>query len=603
MLDAVAKTGWLPQLAKYELIEQIGQGGMASVYRARDRRLGREVAVKVIHRHLRDSPEVASRFQTEAKAVAKLHHPNIVEVYDVSEANEPEQYLVAELVRGTTLRKLQQQRGAMPPEIAAAVALEVLAALAHANASGVVHRDVKPENVLIEHRALPADPGGPGEKIEPRVSVKLTDFGIAKLLDVPGVTSTGQVLGSPAHMAPEQIEGGAVDARSDVFGVGVVLYEGMVGHLPFEGANPAQVLRRVLEGHYPGALRERPRVGARWSALLDRALAHAQDDRFQDANAMRAAIIAELDRLGFGSSQRELEAWLDHPAEYEASFAKRVVEQLCARGDEARKRGDAVSAASDYNRALAQAPDDSRLLQLVAGMHRARSRARVARFALALGLLATVGAASVAMSRRARVRAASYEGLSAGALDRAATVAALPRQAEPNSPPAVASPEPPSIDAQAMAPSPRARLVVPTKPAERTLTLDLKPPMGVQVSIDGKAPRDVSTGDVLTVDAVAHSLTFSCPVCTPVQVALPAGDSSDRFPVTVPIKPATLEIEGAVDGTYQILQHPDLSVHPGTNTINLSNRTFEHVTVIKVETGKAVKVDLQAGKTTRAIFD
>src|SRR5260370_34111661 len=151
MVDAVAKTGRFPQLAKYELLEQIGHGGMASVYRARDRRLGREVAVKVIHPHLRDSPEVASRFQTEAKAVAKLHHPNIVEVYDVSEASEPEQYLVAELVRGTTLRKLQQQRGAMPPEIAAAVALEFLAALAHANPSGVLHRDAKPEKVLVAH--------------------------------------------------------------------------------------------------------------------------------------------------------------------------------------------------------------------------------------------------------------------------------------------------------------------------------------------------------------------------------------------------------------------------------------------------------------------
>src|SRR5260370_1304990 len=128
MVDGVGKAGRFPQLGKYGLLEQIGHGGMATVYRARDRRLGREVAVKVIHPHLRDSPEVASRFQTEAKAVAKLHHPNIVEVYDVSEADEPEQYLVAELVRGTTLRKLQQQRGAMPPEIAAAVALEVLAA-------------------------------------------------------------------------------------------------------------------------------------------------------------------------------------------------------------------------------------------------------------------------------------------------------------------------------------------------------------------------------------------------------------------------------------------------------------------------------------------
>ncbi len=105
------------------------------------------------------------------------------------------------------------------------------------------------------------------------------------------------------------------------------------------------------------------------------------------------------------------------------------------------------------------------------------------------------------------------------------------------------------------------------------------------------------------VDTSAHTFTFSCPVCMPVQIALAAGDRSDRFPAIVPIKPATLEIDGALDGTYQILQHPDLSVHAGTNTINLSNRTFEHVTVIKVETGKPVKVDLEAGKSTRATFE
>src|SRR5260370_31130588 len=109
MVDAVAKTGRFPQLAKYELLEQIGHGGMATVYRARDRRLAREVAVKVIHPHLRDSLEVAHRFAVEAKAVAKLRHDNIVEVYDVSAEDEPEQYLVVELLRGVTLRKLLQK--------------------------------------------------------------------------------------------------------------------------------------------------------------------------------------------------------------------------------------------------------------------------------------------------------------------------------------------------------------------------------------------------------------------------------------------------------------------------------------------------------------
>src|SRR5579863_7760978 len=156
MADAV-RAGRLPDLAKYEVLEEIGHGGMATVYRALDKRLAREVAVKVIHPHLRDSREVVERFSTEAKAVAKLRHPNIVEVYDVSGPDDAEQYLVVELVRGTTLRALLAKHGALPPEIAASIAILLLDALAHAHASGVVHRDIKPENVLIERLTGGAD--------------------------------------------------------------------------------------------------------------------------------------------------------------------------------------------------------------------------------------------------------------------------------------------------------------------------------------------------------------------------------------------------------------------------------------------------------------
>jgi serine/threonine-protein kinase len=131
---SAARAVRFPQLAKYELVEELGHGGMATVYLARDKRLGREVAVKVIHPHLRDSGEVVSRFNTEARAVAKLRHPNIVEVFDVSETDDAEQYLVVELLRGTTLRKLLQEQHAVPPEVAAAIALELLGALAHAHA-------------------------------------------------------------------------------------------------------------------------------------------------------------------------------------------------------------------------------------------------------------------------------------------------------------------------------------------------------------------------------------------------------------------------------------------------------------------------------------
>jgi serine/threonine-protein kinase len=586
-MEAVARSR-LPQLAKYDVIEEIGHGGMATVYRATDKRLGREVAVKVIHPHLRDSKEVVQRFNTEARAVAMLRHPNIVEVFDVSEPDEHEQYLVVELLRGTTLRKLLQKHGAMPPEVAAALALELLAAIAHANTAGVVHRDIKPENVLIEHKPPPHE----GD----RVVVKLTDFGIAKLLDAQGVTSTGQVLGSPAHMAPEQIEGGEVDARADVFGMGVLLYECMVGHLPFEGNNPAQVLRRVLDGLYPEAQKERHVVGARWSQLLDRALAHQPDARFPDANAMREAILGELGRLGVVAPRRELETWLDDPEAYLNAHAPRMIDRLCALGAEEQKAGDALGAAADYNRALAHAPDDAKLLRIVAGMQRAQARAALARRAgIALLLMVGLGAAAFVVGRIVRNGVARPQ-------PTASTVAQI---TPPPSAVASASASAPAASASATAP-PAIRPIVPTatqppKPVERTITLDLAPPMGVRLVLDGTAPQAVSAGQSLTLDGKPHTLSFDCPVCTTVEKDVGAGADSQTLVVRLAIKDATLEIRGDVGRTYQITEHPNVSVHAGVNPVAMSGE-YESVTVKQMETGTAVPVRLHAGHAVQAAF-
>ncbi len=579
-MEAIARSGRTPQLVKYEVLDELGHGGMATVYRARDKRLGREVAVKVIHPHLRDSREVVSRFNAEARAVAKLRHPNIVEVFDVSETDEAEQYLVVELVRGTTLRKVLQEHGAMPAEIAAALALELLGALAHANAAGVIHRDIKPENVLIDHAAE-------------RVVVKLTDFGIAKLLDAQGVTSTGQVLGSPAHMAPEQIEGGDVDARADVFGLGVLLYECMVGHLPFEGNNPAQVLRRVLDGRYPEAQAERPVVGSRWSGILDHALAHVPADRFADANAVRAAIAGELERVGFSEPPRELAAWFASPSEYAEAHGKRMIEKLCALGADARKRGDVLTAAADYNRALAHAPGDPQLLRVVASVNRAGVLARaLKRAAVALLLMVGLGSVAFGVGRFLRARTAPKSP------DPAPLV--LEHLAPTGVEATVSGPAVPEEDARAMA-APRVAPAAVPRSVERTVRLDLTPSMGVIVAVDEGAPRHVNTGDALTLDGKSHSLAFTCEVCTAVHREIGAGERDETLKVTVPIKPATLFIEGDVDKTYQIVQHPEVTVRAGTNVVSLGS-AFERVTVQQIETKVSVPVRLEAGNSVRAAF-
>jgi serine/threonine-protein kinase len=629
-----ARAGRLPDLDKYEVVEEIGHGGMATVYRARDRRLGREVAVKIIHPHLRDSREVVLRFNTEAKAVAKLRHPNIVEVYDVSGPDDAEQYLVVELVRGTTLRALLAKHGALPPEIAVSIAILLLDALAHAHASGVVHRDIKPENVLIsldgwgpgpnlEGKALEGKAGS-GETPSPdyagtgRVAVKLTDFGIAKLLDAQGVTSTGQVLGSPAHMAPEQIEGGEVDGRSDVFGLGVLLYECLVGHLPFEGQNPAQVLRRVLDGSYPEAQVERPAVGTRWSKIVDRALAHAQGDRYPDAAAMKAAIVAELDRLAFSEPTRELGAWLDDPDGYREAHTRRMIDRLRSLGDDARKKGKAIDAAVDYNRALAHAPDDPQLLRIVTGMSRAEALRRQLRRAAQVGVgLVVAGAVAMAI-----VRFVHHGGPARGPTQPAATGSAStqPGQAEPTGGPV--RPEPPPQEALSTVPttaSVPARTGGPhiplalgghdtvAKVTSRVVTLDLKPAMGVSVSVDGAPPTEVASGATLTLDAKGHALELTCPrrggddPCVATKVAVPPGETDETLSISVPVKPATLVIAGDLARTYQITQHPEIALRVGANTVPLRS-AYEAVTVLELETGKTQSVRLEAGRSKPASF-
>lgn len=390
-----------PSLDKYEVLEEIGHGGMATVYRAKDRRLGRDVAVKVIHKHLRENAEVAARFVSEARAVAKLKHQNIVEVYDVSDEDDPERYLVVELVEGTTLRQLLADRKCVPAEIAAAIALEIGAALEHAHLHGVIHRDIKPENVLVNMR--PPSSAREGPESAQHARIKIADFGIAKLLDAQGVTSTGQVLGSPAHMAPEQIEGGDVDARSDVFGMGVLLYECMVGRLPFDGKNPAQVLRKVLDGTFTPAERARPSIGVFLSRAVERALAREQDARFASVADFCDVLKKELDRVGYTEPRKELAEFLADPEAYAKSYEDRLVPKLVTLGKKARAARDVPAAAAWFNRALAFRPNDRDLLEQVAGMEK---RERYRRILLRGGGIvlasATLGLVAFAVARATR---------------------------------------------------------------------------------------------------------------------------------------------------------------------------------------------------------
>jgi serine/threonine-protein kinase len=191
-------------------------------------------------------------------------------------------------------------------------------------------------------------------------------------------------------MAPEQIEGGEVDARTDVFALGVLMYECLVGHLPFEGKNPAQVLRRVLDGTYPAADRERPTVGGRWSRIIAAALARDAAARTPTAGALGEQILDELSAVGIAQPRAEIQAYFQNPQGYSAELASRLVPRLVARGEAARKAGDVPGAAADYNRALALAPNDLTILKRITSLTSSQSRRLLARRVLLLAGASTV---------------------------------------------------------------------------------------------------------------------------------------------------------------------------------------------------------------------
>jgi serine/threonine-protein kinase len=598
----------LPELAKYELLEEIGHGGMASVFRARDRRLGREVAIKLIHRHLRDSSEVAERFVREATAVAKLRHPNIVEVYDISDPEESERYLVVELVRGITLRERLRTDGPLVPEVAVAVALEIGAGLEHAHQQGVIHRDVKPENVLIE---LTSERDVGTERAPLRV--KLTDFGIAKLLDAQGVTSTGEVLGSPAHMAPEQINGGAVDARTDVFALGVLLYDAMVGRLPFTGDHPAQVLRKVLDGDFIPPERQDPKIGANYSRLIVRAMARDPGQRFESVHAMLEALRQELASLGFN----KIQVLLDAVARPDPGFVDSLVPRLVERGSQARAEGRIAAAADHFGRALAYRPGDRQLLRRVSGLARDRRLRRAARWAatgvavlgLGMGIYYQVAAA---MARRARD------------VPREKPVVALPTEQARGSEAVagvrnVAETAVPS--AKAPTAEPRTALV-PTRPppnrrpagesevsATREVVVRITGAMGGTLKIDGQ-PLPWFGDARHSLPVGPHSFEFVAPDSTCCQssqrtVLITPGEGPQEVIGEIAFLDATLQVS-ADDGQVGVLTCPTLfpgdQPFPGERRVAVPRGKATGTCTLRAEASGSLlqkkEVTLRAGQTT-----
>lgn len=258
---------------RYRIDAPIARGGMSMVFRGVDTRLDRPVAIKVMDPKFAGDPQFLSRFEFEARAVAKLKHSSLVAVYDQGVDGEYP-FLIMELVEGGTLRELLRERGPMPPHAVRAVAEPVLAAIGVAHAAGLVHRDIKPENVLISDN---------GE-------VKIADFGLVRAVAAANTTSASVILGTAAYLSPEQVTTGTADARSDVYSFGVLIFELLTGRVPFTGDTSLSVAYQRIENDVPSPSRFISGVPQEFDELVAKATAREPAHRYADANEMAAAL-------------------------------------------------------------------------------------------------------------------------------------------------------------------------------------------------------------------------------------------------------------------------------------------------------------------------
>jgi eukaryotic-like serine/threonine-protein kinase len=254
---------------RFRLEEQIGSGGMSTVYRAFDETLERDVAIKLMHRALSDDPLQHERFRREARAVARLSHPHVVTVIDAGE-DDGHPYIVFEYVEGETLKARVKHTGGLPVVEAVAYAIEIARALAAAHVQRLVHRDVKPQNVLLDAEGR----------------AKVTDFGIARALDDGSLTATGRVLGTTDYVSPEQALGEEVNEQSDIYSLGICLYEMLAGEVPFKAESQVGVAMKHVKDPLPDIQRARPEVSAALAAVIDRATAKERANRYASVDEM-----------------------------------------------------------------------------------------------------------------------------------------------------------------------------------------------------------------------------------------------------------------------------------------------------------------------------
>ncbi len=496
-------------LDKYEVLQKVGEGGMATVYRGRHTTLGRDVAIKILHPHLSASTRNRKRFAREARAIEHLKHPNILEIHDYSGTDADECYIVTEYVTGDTLAETMNRLGKMPSEPAAMIGHDLALALDFAHRNGVLHRDLKPDNVMIR------DDG----------TVKLMDFGIARFLDESQVTMTGALVGSPAFMSPEQAREGDLDARSDLFSLGTLLFFLVTGHLPFAGNNPSVILKNIIEGNRTSVSELAPMMSASFADIIERLLASDRNDRFNTAAEVADALAACLAEVGVDRSVPgfSLLEYLVQPEPWVRRLEDHLRASLLQGGKVARDRGDQLAALRLWNRLLSIDEANEEVLALVAGLHTVSPaseppRGRYAILAVALAALIALGTGGGALfywaptSARLTPADAPPAETSVSSSTPAAPVEVVPVEDPPETP---IDPSPSEVSQPSLVKVP-AMMRPPRSPLDpsRSLPLAVAPP----VPVDG--------GPVAVTFKVANSEVFAEVWCDGKKVARTRGDNT-----------------------------------------------------------------------------
>ncbi len=354
---------------------------MASVHLGQDLRLQRAVAVKILHAHVAESPEARERLAREARAIAQLKHDGVIEVYDYSIDDDRCTWLVSELVEGSALRKIIDRHERFLPEVAVMIVAEVVRALKCAHDAGVVHRDVKPDNILVGKEGRP----------------KLSDFGIAKVLTESQMTVTGNLVGSPSYMSPEQADGERTDHRTDLFSVGTLLYRMVTGKLPFKGNSPIDTIRKVADRIYTDPVDLQPDCAGPVAGILRRALAFELEERYQNADEMLADLNTVLQDADLTAPREELPKFFADPPGYQEALKPRLAKTFEARGQLLLNTGQEARAIDCFNRALSLGNGNQNTVDLVKELSKKRGgqsqlRKVVIAASMAVGALGLIAA-------------------------------------------------------------------------------------------------------------------------------------------------------------------------------------------------------------------